>query len=184
MTSKFLTDRNFIIDPTPDLTHRIPIYVAGPSREPHITEIETFIHALESSGKFTITEEDWTKAVRTAGGVGSPDDPGIRRTAATADLAGVEHASIVWVLQLEETSTSTGAWVELGYALGLRDLDIPYHRTPTIIVSGASRNCIFADLADYRFLDHKDALAFLVGDFHELFLELIQVWQARTGSSQ
>jgi hypothetical protein len=131
-------------------------YVAGASAQ--IDEIEVFIAALLDAG-WTITF-DWTVPVRQVGNA-SPDDPGIRRSAALADLGGVAKARVVWLVQPEVTSTSTGAWVELGHALAYRDL--VQKSSKTIVVSGASRKCIFSDLADVRFESHEEALEYIIG---------------------
>lgn len=138
------------------------IYVAGASS--NIEMIEKFIALLKLAG-FEITF-DWTVAVRTAGDA-SPDDPKIRIEAANADLRGVETAEIVWVLQPDATSTSTGAWVELGSAITWRQVRRETFRQeatrPIVVVSGVSKKCIFSDKADYRFLNHDDAFAFIKG---------------------
>jgi nucleoside 2-deoxyribosyltransferase len=107
---------------------------------------------------------DWTVPVREAGS-GSPDDAGIRRAAALADLRGVESADVVWLIQPEATSTSTGAWVELGFALAHKEAAALREgaKRPLIMVSGESKKCIFADLADMRFLSHDDAFEYLKG---------------------
>jgi hypothetical protein len=107
---------------------------------------------------------DWTVPVREAGG-GSPDDAGIRRTAALADLRGVESADVIWVIQPEASSTSTGVWIELGFALAFKEAALLREgaKRPLIVVSGESKKCIFADLADVRFLSHDDAFEYLKG---------------------
>jgi hypothetical protein len=135
------------------------IYHPGASSE--IDMIEKQNAALMAAG-WTITF-DWTASVRKAGG-GSPDDKDVRRSAALADLEGILAADVVWVSQPDERSTSTGVWIELGYALAKREYKNGAFG-PKIIVSGPSRKCIFSDLADYRFETHEEALRFIV---HEL----------------
>lgn len=140
------------------------IYRAGASSD--IVRAESDIAALKAAG-WTITF-DWTVAVREAGSA-SPDDVKTRRDAALADLDGVATADVIWIAQPAETSTSTGAWVELGAAITQRDLFREFSRRgiavpstgPIVVVSGASRKCIFADLCDYRFQEHDDALDFI-----------------------
>jgi hypothetical protein len=144
------------------------IYVAGASAQ--IELIERYLSCLRAAG-WTITV-DWCAAVRRAGNVASPDDPAVRRAAATEDLKGVATADVIWLVQPEGSSTSTGAWVELGYALCEREYRLatvmkigecvttPLH----IVVSGTSRKCIFSDLADYRFQSHEDAFDFIKRD--------------------
>jgi hypothetical protein len=152
------------------------IYVAGPSSQ--IRDIEVYMAALRDAG-WTITF-DWTAAVRNAGGIASPEDPKVRRDAALADLDGVAKAQVLWLVQPDATSTSTGAWVEFGSALERRrvykrvykiieevgyvahhDWDVPINNV-VIIASGSSRKCIFSDLADVRFESHDDALEYIL----------------------
>ena len=144
------------------------IYVAGASA--NIEEIESYIKKLKGAG-WTISF-DWTVKVREAGDA-SPDDPVIRRQAALADLEGVTTADVVWLVQPAPTSTSTGAWVELGSALTIRDvrkwvverfkLTLPEGLPvgPIVVASGSSKKCIFSDLADYRFQSNDDAFDFI-----------------------
>lgn len=122
------------------------IYVAGASKE--IDLIERLIAKLKEAGH-EITH-DWTVDVRREGG-GSPNDSDVRRTCALKDLEAVEACQIFWLVKPAETSTSTGAWVELGWALAL-------HKGKHLIASGASEKCIFADLVDHSFVDHEQAL--------------------------
>ncbi|HYX20449.1 MAG TPA: hypothetical protein VFA98_06345 [Thermoanaerobaculia bacterium] len=133
------------------------IYVAGASAE--IADIEAIIAKLKAAGH-TITH-DWTVDVRNAGNNASPDDDGVRVRAALADLRGVVTSDLTWVRQPE--SASTGAWVELGGALAMKEGGFPVGRRPLIVVSGPSRKCIFSDLADHRFTRHEDALEFVLG---------------------
>ena len=136
------------------------IYVAGASA--NIEQIESYIAALKSLG-WTISF-DWTVPVRQVGDA-SPDDPDIRRGAALADLEGVFTADVLWLLQPDASSTSTGAWVELGYGLGCARCRLHDERTlHRIVASGSSRRCIFTDLADYRFQSHDDAFDFITKD--------------------
>lgn len=125
------------------------IYVAGASKE--IEKIEGFIERLRMAGH-TITF-DWTVAVRQVGDA-SPDDGDIRKASARADLDGVENCHIFWLVKPSVESTSTGAWVELGFALSFPG--------KTTIASGDNRKCIFADLVDREFDEHEEALRFLL----------------------
>ena len=134
------------------------IYVAGPSAQIYL--IEGFIAKLRAAG-WTITF-DWTVPVRTVGNA-SPDDPKIRRDAARADMKGVLEADVLWLVQPEATSTSTGAWVELGIALGDANNRQARGLSPLFMVaSGASKKCIFSDLVDWRFETHDEALEFVL----------------------
>lgn len=133
------------------------IYIAGASAE--IELVESFIGRVRAAGH-EITF-DWTVKVREAGSA-SPDDPSVRRSAADSDRRGVADSELTWIMQPE--NQSTGAWVELGIALGLK---LARPRTdvlvaPMLLVSGASTRCIFSDLADFRFQTHDEALAFIV----------------------
>ena len=134
------------------------IYHAGASSEVDLIEKQNAV-LVEEGWKITF---DWTIPVRKAGS-GSPDDKDIRRSAALADLEGVVMADVVWISQPEGSSTSTGVWVELGYALAKREYKGGTHG-PKIVVSGTSMKCIFADLADFRFMSHEDALDFIIKD--------------------
>jgi hypothetical protein len=133
------------------------IYRAGASSE--IDRAEADIAALKRAG-WTITF-DWTVPVREVGNA-SPSDPKIRRAAAIADLHGVLAANVLWLAQPPETSTSTGAWVELGAAIVDAQNRPASRPRKIIIVSGASKKCIFSDLADYFFEAHDEALEFIV----------------------
>lgn len=145
------------------------IYIAGASA--NIELHERFNREVIAAG-WTITC-DWCAAVRAAGNVASPSDPQVRREAALADLEGVATADVFWLVQPDETSTSTGSWVEIGAAITRRDLLREFSRRgisvpstgPTVVVSGSSRKCIFSDLADYRFHSHTDALDFIKRGF-------------------
>jgi hypothetical protein len=137
----------------------VKIYIAGASAE--IDLIESFISRVRTAGH-EITF-DWTVKVREVGSA-SPDDLSIRRVAAETDRKGVADSELTWIVQPEASSTSTGAWVELGIALGLKlarprtDVLVP----PMLVVSGPSTKCIFSDLADFKFQAHDEALAFIV----------------------
>jgi hypothetical protein len=124
------------------------IYVAGASA--NMDEIVRYMNALRDMDH--VITLDWTKMIQEAGSA-SPDDDKTRIKSANIDLKGVMQADALWLVQPE--NASTGAWVELGYALGIRNL-----AKIKIVVSGPSKRCIFADLADYRFSSHKEALDF------------------------
>jgi hypothetical protein len=149
------------------------IYVAGASA--NIEQIEHYIKQLKEAG--WAISFDWTVPVRTVGDA-SPDDPKIRREAALADLEGVATSDVMWLVQPHPTSTSTGAWVELGAALRGREIykaihaAVAKHKIPldwsfiplksvSVVASGSSKRCIFTDLADYRFQSDDDAFEFI-----------------------
>jgi hypothetical protein len=140
----------------------VKIYVAGASSEMPL--IETLMRRLREAGH-TITH-DWTFDVRNAGSA-SPDDAVVRKTAARKDLRGVAESEVTWLVKPAETSTSTGAWVELGYGIGLKDAaavhGIEFHDAfPMLVASGGTKKCIFADLVDREFEEHEEALAFIL----------------------
>jgi len=133
------------------------IYVAGASAQ--IGYIESIIAKLRAAGH-TITH-DWTVDVRAAGNNASPDDEALCRRAALADLRGVVDSDLTWVVQPDGQSTSTGAWVELGAAILMKE-GITLTRRPLVIVSGESKKCIFRLLADHVFMHHDDALEYVL----------------------
>lgn len=153
------------------------IYRAGASSD--IVRAESDIAKLKVAG-WTITF-DWTVAVRDAGGNASPDDVKVRRDAALADLDGVATAEVLWLAQPDASSTSTGAWVELGAAITRRDIYRALERKHpgqcwsvplqdmVVVASGSSKKCIFSDLADYRFVSHDDALEFIMKELPQIF---------------
>jgi len=129
------------------------IYVAGPSAK--LQDFEVLFPKLREAG-FEITF-DWTVAIREAGSA-SPDDPVVCRKAAEDDLQGVLSADVFWIVQPDEASTSTGAWFEFGAAATQRKRT----GSPMIIVSGASKKCIFRFLADSLFESHDEAFEYIV----------------------
>jgi nucleoside 2-deoxyribosyltransferase len=134
---------------------KLSVYVATSSNP--IEEAERYMQSVRDAG--LSISFDWTVMVREAGS-GSPDDPETRKAASLRDLHGVESADILWLIKPE--NASTGAWVELGYALALKLADNRSEtKRPRIVVSGASKKCIFADLADESFTEHADALVFI-----------------------
>lgn len=131
------------------------IYVAGASAQ--IELIEGFISRLRAAGcEITL---DWTVLVRQAGSA-SPDDAVLRKQAAEGDLDGVDGCELYWLVKPDALNPSTGAWVELGAALTRKRLLV---KGPITVASGASQKCIFADLCDHNFVNHEDALAFILG---------------------
>lgn len=133
------------------------VYVAGASKEPE--RVRAAMEAVRAAG-FKITL-DWLAAIEEAGAANEGLSDEDRRRYAKEDLRSVQRADVVWVLAPE--STSTGAWVELGFALAIRDgcgwNDL------AIVVSGAARTrCIFAALADAEFDSDEEALAWVLSE--------------------
>lgn len=131
------------------------IYVAGASKEP--TRVRDAMGCAREAG-FDLTL-DWLAAIEKAGAANEGLSDGDRRHYAADDLAAVADADFVWLLAPD--NASTGAWVELGYAIALRDA-IGSSPRPRIVVSGRARvRCIFAAFADYESDNDANALAWL-----------------------
>jgi hypothetical protein len=93
----------------------------------------------------TITE-DWTAGPEVPRGeLALPVER--QRKIALADLGGVFHADVVWLLSPE--TGGTGCWVELGYAMG--------RERKRVVVSGPARS-IFTSLCE-RYETHEEAFA-------------------------
>lgn len=130
---------------------RLPVYLAGPSRE--LARVQRYADALEQSGLVRLTYA-WQEAVLRHG-VGRDHELTLeqQREHALADLRGVCDAELVWALWPE--SVSAGVPLEFGFAMGLCRY---YSSSLCLVVSGAkASNCIFTSLAVYR--DASDDLA-------------------------
>lgn len=95
------------------------VYVAGSSRE--LPRVRWAMDEIRAIGG-TITE-DWASKVerQLADGMTDADlSEHVRSEAVEACLNGVRAADVFWLLAPPDTAPSRGAWVELGYALGLR----------------------------------------------------------------
>jgi hypothetical protein len=131
------------------------IYLAGASLERH--EISKYIKTLKDVGA-AITF-DWTAAIEADGGKANE---GLvwdrRRELAKQALDAVRAADVVWLL-LPTTST-IGAWVELGAAFAFRHerLSKDTSGKPYILVSGVSPDrTIFTSLSDFTYDTHEEA---------------------------
>lgn len=130
------------------------VYVAGASKEPD--RVSAAMRWLRNAGH-TITL-DWLAAIEKAGAANEGLSDEDRRYYAAEDLAAVAEADVIWLLAPE--NASTGAWVELGYAIAIRDCDDKSAGAPLIVVSGPARmRCIFASFANYE--TDTDNLAYL-----------------------
>lgn len=132
------------------------LYIASASKSPNIETVEHYIRLIRAQALHNLSTDieityDWTIAVRKAGD-GSPDDANTRLAAVLNDMAGVRAADLVWVIAPPVASTSTGAWFEMGYAVGCA---VPF------ITSGDVKRCIFADLALKQFVTDDEAFAFI-----------------------
>lgn len=131
------------------------IYVAGSSRE--MPRVERMAKRAESLG-LSITWPWWIQIQQSIArglldsDLSTPD----QAAHASCDLAGIDRASIVWVLHPTE-GISEGASIEYGYALHARK-----SRPLTVVVSGpAAERSLFASLACRRYTSDEDALGFL-----------------------
>ena len=135
----------------------IGVYVAGSSADRD--RVRAFMQRVRDAGM--VITFDWIEAMERAGvgdeGLCNPD----RRRYATADLTGVENARVVVVL-LDDNAPTRGAWVELGYAIGLRESEGPDRHA--IIVCGGRRRSIFTvpGLVDSECENDDQAFARLV----------------------
>lgn len=128
------------------------VYVAGASKE--TTRVRWAMDAIRAAGHEITC--DWLAAIEEAGASneGLSDDD--RRRYAREDLDAVLAADVLWLLA--PWNASTGAWVELGCALGVATIEVGL--APIIIVSGPARmRCIFAALADQEHDTDGAALA-------------------------
>jgi nucleoside 2-deoxyribosyltransferase len=129
------------------------IYVAGGFLEKDA--ISQYMRRLEAAG-YVITQ-DWTVAEATPAKLAMTSDADLTEEEsykiAKDDLKGVADADIVWHI-VASYKGSRGAYVEVGYALGLKQL---------LVVSGPDRRkSVFHSLADEKFDLHEQAFDFLV----------------------
>ena len=129
----------------------LQVYVAGASQD--IPRAKAIMQALRGTGMAEITH-DWIPDIEN-----SPGDenltPEQHRPFAEKDVQGVIKADMLWLLTPE--FPSSGAWVELGVAIGYRLAKGSFSQQPIVISSGpkASRN-LFCSLSDQQF-DTDDA---------------------------
>ena len=129
------------------------IYLSGASSQ--LALCESYRNDLLEQG-WTITR-DWMQVIRDKGGADAVLPVRDQRHCACADLEAVREAQVFWLLLPTPPLRTTGAWVELGFALGL---DPRHNKRPFIMISGAWCS-IFDQLADERFSTHNEALAFI-----------------------
>ena len=133
------------------------IYLSGASSE--LTLCESYRDKLLEQG-WTITR-DWMQVIRDKGGADAILPVRDQRRLAIADLEAVREAQIFWLLLPTPPLRTIGAWVELGFALGL---DPRHDKRPFIMISGTWCS-IFYQLADERFDSHDKALSFVQKSF-------------------
>lgn len=127
------------------------LYLAGSSKERRT--IAAYMHELTRAGH--VITHDWVAAMDACPLAEADLDVSDARRYALDDLRGVRAADVVWFLAPE--TISTGAWVELGYALGIH--------AGAIIVSGETPS-IFARLASTTYKTHGLALQALISGAH------------------
>lgn len=138
------------------------VYVAGASKE--LDRCTRWIQALKQEG-IHVTY-DWTEAVAKFGSFGTTLKDYEKRAFARADLRGVQEASLLWLLAPASTSTSVGAWIELGYALrGAGDFpDLAPGRKKIVVSPAVSDRCIFALLPSViEFASDEEAFRAILG---------------------
>lgn len=128
------------------------VYVAGASAERH-ERVRPVMARLRAAG-IEITH-DWTEAMHEAWSVEDGDamvPESMRDWYARQDRDGVMSADVVVLLAPD--GPSTGAWVELGLAIG---------REVPIVVSGRNaRRTIFTSLANRLFDTDEEAIRYVV----------------------
>lgn len=124
---------------------RLKIYLAGASKD--LAELKPLLRELREMGHEI--SHDWTVDIEAAGSA-SPDDRGACALSAMRDLRAVRDADVVWLRAPKATSTSTGAWVEVGAAIAS---GVP------VVSSGDVSRCIFSELFARRFDNDDEALA-------------------------
>jgi hypothetical protein len=119
----------------------VKVYVAGASKEPE--RVRRAMNAVLAEG-WELTH-DWLAEIERVGSANDGLTLAQRCDSATRDLRAIREADMVWLLAPE--NDSTGAWVELGYVLGL--YDGCFVSTPGIVVSGpGSGRSIFCALTE------------------------------------
>lgn len=133
------------------------VYCAGASKE--LDRCTRWIQALQREG-IHVTY-DWTVSVAKFGSAGAELKDYEKRAFARADLRGVEEASVLWLLAPAPTSTSTGAWIELGFALrGAGDHPHLNDARKIVVSPPVSDRCIFALLPSViEFASDEEAFA-------------------------
>ena len=133
----------------------INVYVAGASRNRE--RARRFILRVEEHPDMRITY-NWIPDIDAAIADGVTDDKlsdADRKRYAESDLNGLAEADAA-VFLMEASDVGRGSWVELGYAIAVREAESdPMH---VIIVSGGARRSIFSavDLVDYELTGWAD----------------------------
>jgi nucleoside 2-deoxyribosyltransferase len=138
------------------------IYVAGASDE--IETCRAWMARLREAGlRVTSTWPEKIAAEKTP-------DAGLsiimRRRYALGDFAEVDQADILWLI-VPTRPHSKGAWIELGYAIA---------QGTHIVISGASRGCIFASMADVLCESYGPSFT---ADHQAAFKAIVQKWGPR-----
>lgn len=129
------------------------VYVAGAAVERHERAIPAMATLREAG--ITITH-DWTVSMVDVGSAdrSEADVPEeVRQRCAMEDAAGVSSADVVLLLAPNERGSS-GAWVELGLAVG--------YGIPVLVAGPKNGRTIFTSLAARRFETDAEAIEHLV----------------------
>jgi nucleoside 2-deoxyribosyltransferase len=136
----------------------IRAYLAGASAEYEL--VSRVAERLTASGKYSITYPWWVDVAK-ALGEGRDANRGMSleeaHAFAQADLRAIESSDVFWLLM--PRTTSTGCFVELGYAMRQK---LGAAGVPHLVVSFDFERSIFSSFADCRFPDHDAALAHLL----------------------
>lgn len=143
----------------------IRVYVAGAWVEQNY-RAKPMIAAIKA--RSIVCTHDWTAAEGAIHGSSDADLTHVqRRQFAEEDLKGIRGADVLWLLA-PEAKGSCGAWVELGYALAMREFyrgfNLPEFRDDStrVIVSGPkNKRSIFTELTDRLFDTDEEALQWL-----------------------
>ena len=120
----------------------INVYVAGASRNKE--RARAFMDRVRAEPTMILTH-DWVADIDAADAACKTDrdfDTAARLRFAEADLDGLAEADVA-VFLLEAEPMSRGSYVELGYAIAVREVCGPSDIKPRIIVSGGGRRSIF-----------------------------------------
>jgi hypothetical protein len=143
----------------------ISVYVAGASQ--NMPRTQRFLEKIRTHNDIMRITHDWTAYVSGTVAENQLPDPQ-RAKLACRDLSAINRSDAIVVLAepegREAEFVSHGLWVELGYAIRMRDAnDIDFGDPPLIIVSGGQRQSIFTvdALVDYECKDDREAFGIL-----------------------
>lgn len=133
------------------------VYIAGAYTEREL--VSSYMRRLEAAG-VTITL-DWPRIVTAAANPDCDLTHAERQRYAMGDLKGVAEADVLWLMIPK--GGSKGAWVELGYALGLMNGGAKLPRS--VLASGDDKASIFTSVPEvYEVAAHEKAFDILVAN--------------------